>query len=185
MQRLLAAFVYAALLSLASACSCVPPEPFPNCDASIVLYGKALSNTPIKCTSAADEEPIDGVVPFAPAAQTLVKFKVTAVLKAPQDVAVSAGDVVNVRSYVQSATCGYQMQAGIEYILFPSPSKPPACEAVNAEGAVDLAANSCAPNIQNPTDEQVQQLAKECGATLPLSPCQQSCYARCDRRCGV
>ena len=178
--------VYAAVLGVAAACSCAPRPTFPDCEAPIVLYGKALSNNEIGCTLEPDDDPNDGIVPFSPAAQTLSKFQVTAVLKQSAELGLSVGDVVDVRSYVQSATCGYQLQPGSEYLLFPYQSDPPACEKVES-GVVNLDVAVCSPHIRNPTKEQVGALSEECGVDVgepEPSPCQQKCYARCDKRCA-
>lgn len=94
---------------------------------------------------------------------------------------------MQVRSAVQGATCGYQMQPGEEYIIYTAPQKPPSCEIDNNKNP-DFGVNLCGGNIASPTADQVAELAEACGALCeglapPEPTCEEKCEAKCTKRC--
>ena len=77
-----------AAVTYASACSCLPPPEFPECDSSeYILYGKALSNKCVECTN-------------CEFGTTVSRFELICPLKQADGSKLEAGDVIDVRCLV-------------------------------------------------------------------------------------
>ena len=157
----------AALCAAASACRCVTP-PFPNCEVETAIFGEVLSYDVTPCADS------DGVNDYA-----LGTVKLNAVYKQAEGLDLNVGDTIVVRTAVQSATCGYRMQPGTSYLLFPGVVTNPSCDLLETE--TNLQVSSCDGNKQSPTKSELAEFEKACGTVG--DPCLDECLAKCEHKC--
>lgn len=160
--------LFAALVAAASACRCAIPD-FPDCDKSTAIFGEVLSYEVTPCADS------DGVNDYA-----LAKVQLEAIYKQADGLNLSVGDTIVVRTAVQGATCGYPMQAGTSYLLFPTVVANPLCDLL--ETATNLQVSSCDGNKQSPTKQELAEYEEAC-ANGGGNTCQQECESKCERRC--
>jgi hypothetical protein len=158
--------VFGALSRLGEACKCAQPD-FPNCEKPNGIYGEVLSYTITPCPDS------DGVNDYA-----LVRVRIEEVFKQSPGLGLQAGNVMTVRSAVQSATCGYfsSDSVGKKYLLTTESPSAPRCDTLATD--TNLQISSCDGNIVEPTQQQVRAYGATCGIS-----CHEKCESRCVRGC--
>ena len=153
----------AALVAMASACRCRLPT-FPNCETETAILVKVHSYEVVPCPDS------DGVNDYA-----LAKVELAAVYKQADGLCLNVGDTILIRTAVQGATCGYPMEVGTTYLLFPTIVHNPRCDAL--ETATNLQVSSCDGNIPSPAKATVLEFEKACGNTS-----EPGCKCVCESR---
>jgi hypothetical protein len=158
-------------LGSASACKCLPPPPFPSCEANLVLYGEAVSNKQAACPGET-----------SPIPESIAEFRILSVLKQPGDSNFKSNQVVKIGSFTSTATCGYPLTPGSKYVLYPASGQGACTETQTPD---KLRVGQCAGHILNPTADEVKELTKKCspGSPSAFGSCKKKCKPLCVRQC--